>query len=489
MTPKVAIVGAGMGGLASAVKLAAGGYDVTVFEQAGEPGGKVGVASRDGVTFDTGPSVLTMPFVLDEILGTAGTSLEEHLELIERAPWFRYVYPDGVELDIAPSLEQTLENVSQTLGASARDDLDDFLRYAGRIWEAAAPNFIFAPAPSIGSMLRLGLQSVGALSAIDPFRTMWSAIESRVRSHHLRWLLARYATYVGSHPKRAPATLNCISWVELGLGSHGVAGGMYEIARTLEGVARDRGATFRYETPVRKLTVREGRVREVVTHATREEFDAVVVNGDVHHLVDDLLEPTDMDVLDDTPPLSMSGWTAVVRATRRPADRRTPHTVLFPNDYLREFTDVFDSDHPPREPTVYLCAQERAHDLQGWSDAEPIFVMANAPPEPIDGHSNPEVWTRLRRRVLRRLRDADLIDDRDAVVWERSPRQLAERFPGSHGALYGAASNSRFAAFRRPPNDLEEIEGLYLASGSAHPGGGVPMCLQSGRLAAEAVAR
>jgi len=182
----------------------------------------------------------------------------------------------------------------------------------------------------------------------------------------------------------------------------------------------------------------------------------------------------------------MSGWTAAVRA-RRLADR-FPHEVLFPADYDAEFADIFDRDRPPSDPTVYLCAQERCHGVTGWADAEPVFVMANAPAEPRDLPRPPEVWAELEAAVERRMRAAGRWSDGDALVWRRTPRDLASAFPGSRGAIYGAASNDRIAAFKRPPNRVTGITGLYLASGSAHPGGGLPMVALSGLAAADCLA-
>jgi 1-hydroxycarotenoid 3,4-desaturase len=162
--------------------------------------------------------------------------------------------------------------------------------------------------------------------------------------------------------------------------------------------------------------------------------------------------------------------------------------VLFPADYDEEFADIFDRDRPPVAPTVYLCAQERCHGITGWPAAEPVFVMANTPAEPAGAPRPPGVWAALEAAVERRIRASGLWDDGDAMVWRRTPTDLAAAFPGSRGAIYGAASNDRFAAFQRPPNRIRSMPGLYLASGSAHPGGGLPMVALSGMAAADCLA-
>ena len=297
---------------------------------------------------------------------------------------------------------------------------------------------------------------------------MEAAIRSRVRTPALRDVLARYATYNGSDARRAPATLNCIAHVELGLGGWGVRGGMYSVVRALERVARRGGVEFEYGRRVERVDVKGGHAVAV----DGEPADVVVVNADVGAVTAGLLRVEPRPSLN-VEPRSMSGWNAVVRARRA---MRVGHTVLFPErPYLEEFADVFDRRRWPADPTVYVCAQERCHARGGWPEDEPLFLMVNAPAgAEVDG---------VEAVAMRRLVGAGLIAIEDAVVWRRTPRDLAERFPGSEGALYGAASNSMFSAFTRPAN-RGTVRGLYYASGSAHPGGGVPLCLQSGRQAA-----
>lgn len=483
---RVAVVGAGAGGLAAANLLAARDVDVTVFELGDRPGGKIGVETVDGAAFDTGPTVLTLPEVPDAIFRETGSCLKEEVDLVEASPAFRYLYPDGTTLDVHPDVESTLAEVREELGAEAADEFEGFLDYAGDVWEAAAPNFVFDEAPSLGTVLGMGLRSFGDVRAIDPMRTMWSAIRDQVSSRPLRHLLARYATYVGSHPKRAPATLNCIAWVELGEGHWGVSGGMFELVAALERTARRQGVEFRYETPVQGLG-EEGAGLRVEAGASGGDYDAVVCNADVRHLVDDLWEDDGGTGVDGDQEPSMSGWTAVFRADREPEAERPPHTVLFPEDYLDEFDAIFERRELPDRPTIYVCDQHEAHCRAGWEEAVPVFAMVNAPP--LDGASERAAAgvEALGARVADRLAEAGLLAEDDEVVWERTPADLARRYPGSRGAIYGAASNSRTAAFRRPANRVSGVEGLYLASGSAHPGGGVPMAMQSGRLAAEAL--
>lgn len=465
------VIGAGMGGLAAAIELAARGWAVRVLEAAPEAGGKAGIAVVDGVEFDTGPSLLTLPGVLDDVLRAGGSSLADELELLPLTPAFRYLWPGGATLDMHPEPADTLASVRSALGGDAAEELARFLDYSRTIWDAAAPRFVFADAPTIFGVMRMGVSGMAAVAKIDGMRSMWAAICGRVRHPALRDVLARYATYNGSDVRAAPATLNCITHVELGMGGFGVRGGMYTIVRALERVARRNGVEFEFGRRVARVDARNG----VVTGVDGEPAEAVVVNADVGAVTAGLLQVEPRPKLT-VEPRSMSGWNAVVRARRRD---RVGHTVLFPERaYVEEFADIFDRRRWPADPTVYLCAQEPCHRRAGWAEDEPLFLMVNAP-------AGADV-AGVEELALARVRGAGLIAEGDVVVWRRTPRDLAERFPGSEGALYGAASNSTFSAFSRPPN-AGSARGLHYASGSAHPGGGVPLCLQAGRLAAAGV--
>lgn len=485
---RVAIVGAGMGGLAAAVDLAARGHEVEVFEAGPRAGGKAGIAVVDGVEVDTGPSVLTLPGVFDALLRDAGTALDDVVTLRRPDPACRYRFADGRTVDVCPDPEATRRSVRETLGVRAAAELDAFLAYARDIWDAAAPSFVYGPAPTPWRVASLGLEGLRSVGAIDAFRTMDQGIARHVTHPELAWILRRFATYNGSDPARAPATLNCIAHVEVSLGVYGVEGGLYALVRGLVRTLEGLGGRVHTNTPVRRLVVERGRVVGVETEGATHRADAVVANADARHVLRELLPRGVRHGLDPDPEPSMSGWVGIVRA-RRHGDDLAGHTVLFPSDYDPEFRDVFDHDRPPRDPTVYVCAQERAHGRTGWADHEPLFVMANAPAEPARGARPEATWAPLREAVEARLRRSGVMRGDDSIVWTRSPRELAAAFPGSRGAIYGAASNDRFAAFRRPPNRVPRVRGLYLASGSAHPGGGLPLCALSGRAAAAAVLR
>lgn len=478
----VIVIGGGIGCLCSAVLLGAQGLRVLLLESADELGGKAGRVVVDGVEMDTGPSVLTLPGVFDDVFEAVGLHFAEEVQLLRPEPAFCYSYPDGVELSVHHELDQTLHSIDEALGSEARLEMERYLTLSRKIWEAADPHFVRAPAPSWSRLVLSGWSAWTAVTRIDALRTMLRAIESTVRSRHLRHLLMRYATYNGSDVRRAPGTLGCIAHVELALGGYGVRGGMYELVLALERAARAAGVEVRTGEEVTRIFAAKGRVEGVDTTGGHSLHTERVVSGaDAVRLWSDFVDgPTPRAP---RPEMSMSAHTALVKASRRGA--RAAHTVLFPENYTAEFEDIFDHRREPLNPTIYLCAQEKCHDRKGWAEHEPLFAMTNAPAvsEEFSGKSS----NQHQKKLLERLLERGATQGSDEIIWWRSPEDLAERFIGSAGSLYGWASNDKASAFRRPKNRFPAIRGLYCATGSAHPGGGVPMVAQSGKLAARAL--
>jgi phytoene dehydrogenase-like protein len=210
----------------------------------------------------------------------------------------------------------------------------------------------------------------------------------------------------------------------------------------------------------------------------------VVANADAAQVAEKLLPQGTRHSIPARDSASMSGSTAILRAARRSGpEQRVAHTGVFPDNYEREHADIFDKQKAPEDPTVYLCAQEVCHQVKGWPDHEPVFMMCNAPALSPDSDESPSAAAVIEKAV-EKLRAVGLIEKEDEVVWKRTPKGLADAFLYTQGSIYGAASNTRMAAFKRPPNKVRKIPGLYLASGSAHPGGGLPLCALSGMIAA-----
>ena len=481
---QVVIIGAGFGGLTSALALRAAGHDVTVIERQDQVGGKAGQVEVEGVTFDTGPSLLTMPDVITTVEQVAGVAIWDRLTLRRLEPAFEYLWPDGTRLDVHHELDATLSNVRETFGASAAVELAGFHDYAKAIWQTSAPHFVYGDAPSVRGMVQKDLFTLLSMGKIDAQRSMESAIRKRVQNPYIRDVLMRYATYNGSDVRSAPATLNCIAHVELGRGGYGVVGGMYSVVRALYDAAVEQGVVFRLGEAVTGLQSHGRTVRGVTLEGGAEvSADSVVCNADVAHLYRRLLPGLSSRADALRADGSMSGYTFVMKAAHRSS--RRPHTVLFGRRYMSEFEAIFDDGAVTDEPTIYVCDQALSHSREGWTDGVPLFVMINTPA--VDHMRTQPDWQSLRNDTIERMIRAGICDERAEVVWERTPQELAAQFPDSGGSIYGQSSNSILAAFRRPSNRVPEFDGLYLASGGAHPGGGVPLCILSGLAAARQI--
>jgi 1-hydroxycarotenoid 3,4-desaturase len=478
----VVVVGGGVAGMSAAALLGNSGLSVRLLEASPRLGGKAGSIFALGGELDTGPSVLTLPHVLEDVFEQVGLPREERLEYIELNPGFRYLFPEGGSLVVYHDLDRTLDSVAESLGSKARDELQTYLGYAERIWTAAAPHFVFAPAPDVRGILKRGFGVFQAISKIDALRTLARAIDSLVKTPELRLVLRRYATYNGSDARSAPATLGCIAHVELALGGFGVRGGMRRVVDALERCLHRAQVEVMTGERVEGLLFGGRRVSGVTTRGASHLARAVLLAADPWQWLPDFPQksPIQNDFV-----RSMSAYNGLIQSTSAPKDL-APHTVIFPKDYEKEFSDIFDARRVPRDPTIYVCAQDRCHGTRSFESGEPLFTMINAPAlESQTTHDGPDPEAPSVQKLVRdRLTNLGFIQPSDADLWHRTPRDLAREFPGSQGALYGPASNGTWSAFERLPNEVREFPGLFLASGAVHPGGGVPLAILSGKTAA-----
>ena len=482
---RAAIIGGGLGGLALALRLAVSGWRVRLFEQGPSLGGKMNRWSRDGFTFDTGPSLITMPFVFRELLQYAGERLEDHLELIPVEPHARYVYPDGTRFDVSNRLPEWLD-ILRRLEPEGDSRFLEFLRLGARVYELSRGTF-FRTSP--GDLSR---PPEAASLRHFPLRDAWGryseTVERFFASPHLRQLYERYPTYVGSSPYRCPATLCVIPYIEHAFGAWHVRGGLYRIVETLADLARRRGAVLETGRRVVRILAGDRRVRAVVLEdGETVECDAAVLNGDASLAGELLGEPGAGGLPEEE--RSLSGFVMLLGLKRRLADH-VHHTVYFSADYPREFAQLFDEMRFPDDPTVYVCIPGRTDPSVAPPQAESLFVMANAPAS--DGPDWDERRTReARSRVLERLRRSGFPDIEGDIAVESiwTPARLARSFSMPGGAIYGRHSHGWANAFLRPPNRDRRYRGLYRVGGSAHPGGGTPTVLISARITADLMER
>ncbi|SDN53678.1 phytoene desaturase [Klenkia soli] len=477
---RVVVVGAGLGGLAAAARLATAGHAVTVLEQAPEVGGKLGWFARDGHGFDTGPSLVTLPQVFRDLFAATGAPLDDVLDFVRLDPAVDYRFADGTGL----SVPGHLDGVRAALGPEWSALLDR----AAEIWRVTEQPFLRSPLQGARTLARLA-RSVDDVRTVAPWSSLRGMGAAYLTDPHLRMLLDRYATYSGSDPRRAPAALATVPWVEQAFGSWYVRGGLRRLALAVADRAVERGAEIRTSTPVTRVLVEGGRTTGVqLADGERVPADVVVVNADATALYDRLL-PRDAPVRRARATLaratpSSSGFVLLLALRGRTPDL-AHHTVLFPDDYDAEFDGLFTDPRPLADPTVYISAPDdpatRPDDGESW------FVLVNAPRhEPGRGvdWDAPGLADAYADRVLAVLARRGL-DVRDRVRWRevRTPADLARATGSVGGSIYGTSSNGARAAFLRPAN-ASPLPGLHLVGGSAHPGGGLPLVALSAEIVA-----
>jgi 1-hydroxycarotenoid 3,4-desaturase len=485
----VIVIGAGIGGLACAIDLAAHGAEVLVLEAAATAGGKMREARPGGIAVDAGPTVFTMRWVFESLFADAGASFADAVRLDPLQILARHAWSATERLDLFADPARSADAIAAFAGAAEGRGFLAFAAEARSMFQTLRDTYLTAPRPSTLSLAkRIGLSRPGDLLAIRPFETLWSALSKHFQDPRLRQLFGRYATYSGSSPFLAPATLMLIAHVEQE-GVWTVAGGMQRLAEALQGLAAARGASFRFGAPVREIIVsRDGAAGVILASGERLEAGAVVMNGDCAALAEGGLGRAARGA---TPPvapaaraLSAVTWARVARSDGFPLLR---HNVFFSTDYAAEFDALFGQRRLPVAPTVYLCAQDRGGEDNGAPlgvlGPERLLMLVNAPPTG-DTHvfTAPEIAA-CETSAMRLLNRCGLTLTGAPETVISTPADFNRLFPHSGGALYGAATHGAMASFRRPAAQTA-IPRLYLAGGTTHPGAGVPMAALSGRLAA-----
>ncbi|MFW5995439.1 MAG: phytoene desaturase family protein [Spirochaetia bacterium] len=486
------VIGGGLGGLSAAIRLRARGWKVSLYETSEHTGGKAGSVTRDGYRFDTGPSLLTMPEVFEELFAEAGQKLEDHITLIPLPEICRYFFSDSTVLHAWADEDRLAREFQKVLGEDP-DHLKRFLDYSSRIYDITSEIFLrhSLNEPSTFTSLQF-LKSLLRSPRIDPLRTMAQAIDSFFESPDARQLFKRYATYNGSDPFKTPATLNIIPHVEYRGGAWAVDGGIVALPRAMEALARRIGVHVNTGTPVTKITSapagRGRRVTGVSVGMKHIEADAVVCNVDISRAYPQLLDEPDAPELERYRSLEPSSSAMVFYwGVKGIQEQLISHNILFSSNYRAEFADIFDRGRMPDDPTVYINITSRTSPSDAPEGGENWFVLVNAP------YDNGQDWdtevARTRKAVVGKLNERLGVDIESMIEVEevRTPVDIASLTSSYRGALYGISSNSRTSAFLRHPNRSRRYSGLYFCGGSTHPGGGMPLVVLGGKIVSDLI--
>ena len=489
----VVVVGAGIGGLSTALELAAEGVEVTVLERAAQPGGKVRQVAPGGAPMDAGPTVFTMRWVFEALFDRIGACLADHLDLRPLSILARHAWSDRERLDLYADPERSADAIGDFAGGAARRGYLAFCTRARGIYETLETPFLRGSRPNPLSLTtRIGARGWSGLAHISPFQTLWQALGEYFPDPRLRQLFGRYSTYCGSSPFEAPATLMLVAHVEQ-QGVWSVRGGMHRVASVLTALALERGVRLRCDAEAAEILVRAGRACGVRLRSGETlAADAVVFNGDAAALAAGLGGPAAVPAVPPADPrrrsLSALTWNLSVRTAGFPLAR---HSVFFSADYRAEFDAIFGRGRLPAEPTVYVCAQDRidADDDGVAAGTERLLLIVNAPPRgdaASPAFTNEELEQCQARTFERMARCGLRLESQTMACQMTTPTDFERLFPATGGALYGAASHGWAASFSRP-GARSRLPGLYLAGGSVHPGPGVPMAALSGHQAALSV--
>lgn len=489
MSERAFVIGAGLGGLSAASLLAAKGYSVEVFEQNELPGGKMQQYKSSGYRFDTGPSLLTMPFILEKLFSDCGEDFNKYLTLSELSPLCRYFYRDGTRFDNYSDRKETVSEIEKFSEHDAKV-YSEFLNYSESLYNKTADAFLFNPLYDFSDLKQLNLLD---FLGIDAFSTVSDKVDKFFESPYLRQFFKRFTTYNGSSPFQAPATLNVIPHVELNQGGYYVSGGLYSIAEALHELAVKMGVEIHFQSRVEQINTSAESVRSVaLTDGSVKKCDFLFANSDATDTILNLL-PADATSKKKrrrqrSLEPSCSGFVMLLGCSKTWPQLKH-HNIFFSEDYREEFDDIFNKKRLPSDPTIYVANTSYSDPAHAPDDSSNLFILINAP------YDNGQDWDLLKRMysetVIETLEDRGLSRLSESIEVQEviTPEIFLKRYGSNRGSIYGTSSNNTFSAFLRPRNKLRGLENLYLVGGSTHPGGGIPLVVQSAYNALELLQR
>lgn len=484
----IAVIGAGLGGLSAAARLARAGFEVHVFEKNTFAGGKASELYEQGFRFDTGPSLLTMPYVLENLFEECNENISDYLSMNKLEIICRYFYNDNTIINAYSDVQRFGEEISEK---TVDDDeaLNDFFNYSKTIYELTADLFLFNPPLNYKTFLNTkALRTLFNINKIDSFRTVHKAVSSYFKDKKLVQLFDRYATYNGSNPFKAPATLNIIPYVEYFPGAFLPEGGIYSITKALVKLCENAGVHFHYNSEVEQILLNNKNAMGLKVNGDSIFFDKIISNTDVNLTFQKLLNGINTSESKRYRKLkpSLSG-VVFYWAMNKKYEMLETHNIIFSENYKKEFYELTKLNVIPDEPTIYIYISSKINPNDAPADKENWFVMINAP------YDNGQDWEKeiaeVRKRVINKINNRLGIKIEDDLLFERimTPKILELKTAAYRGSIYGISSDSKTSAFLRQQNKSKSIKNLYFCGGSAHPGGGIPLVILSGKIVSDII--
>ena len=485
---KVSIVGSGVAGLAAASRLAARGFEVTVFEANAYPGGKLTQFSESGFRFDAGPSLFTMPHFLDDVFLHCGKNPRDYYTYQKINTSGHYFFEDGTQLHAYADREKLAQEIQHKLGVPGKV-IQNYLQQAQRLYDRVGTIFLENSLHQMATWVSSKVaRALPGIPSYGLFQTMDQWNRARLQDPRLVQFFNRYATYNGSDPYQAPAILTSIPHLEFNIGTFLPQGGMHAITEALYRLGLDMGVQFRFNTAVQEILIHQKQAKGVRTQLGFSESACVVSNMDVYPTYRKLLPslPAPEKTLHQE---RSSSALIFYWGINRSFPELDLHNILFSADYRQEFDGLFRTFRVTDDPTVYMNITSKYEPGDAPEGGENWFVMINVPAN--RGQDWDDIIIQSRKAVTSKINRLLRTSIEPHIVCERvlDPRSIELRTGSYQGSLYGTSSNNRFAAFLRHPNFSHRIKNLFFCGGSAHPGGGIPLCLQSGRITADLIVK
>jgi len=483
---KALIIGAGIAGIATAIRLAIKGYAVEVFESNAYAGGKLSEFEQEGYRFDAGPSLFTMPQYVDDLFALAGKDPKQYFNYQKLDVVCHYFYPNGTHLKAYADPDKFADEANTQTGEPTAN-IQKYYRNSNRIYDITNHVFMEQSLHRLKTYLsKQTVKSILRLFQIDAFRTMHQANQSFFQDKRLVQYHDRYATYNGSNPYKAPATLNVIPHLEQHFGAYFPDGGMYSITSSLVKFAQDLGVQFHYGQPVEEIMIKGGKAEGVKVKGILHEADVVVSNMDVWFTYRKLLKnhprlfPENILNQERSSSALIFYW-----GMKQKFPQLDLHNIFFSANYEAEFNAIWNEKTIYHDPTVYLNISSKFKADDAPEGCENWFTMINVPAN--TGQDWDELITEARKNIIQKL-SAQLGQDISPLIVNESildPRSIESKTSSYQGSLYGTSSNSQFAAFLRHANRSSKVGNLYFCGGSVHPGGGIPLALLSAKIVAD----
>jgi len=484
MANRTGIIGSGIGGLASAIHLVARGYDVTVFEKNNTPGGKLGELKINGFRFDTGPSVFTLPELVDELFHIAGRNPRDYFDYLELEQSCKYFFDDGTIVNAQQNINEFAKELKDKIGEQP-ENLFHFLNKSKTIYELTSDVFVFKSIHDRKNLFRKqSLKALFNFNKIDAFRTMHEANSRYFSKEKVTRMFDRYATYNGSDPYKAPATLNIIPHLEHNKGTYFPKGGMYSIIKAIYKLAKEMGVTFYFNNKVEKAKYQNKRITAIETANGKWEMDYFVSDMDVQTFYSDVFK--DEKLLEKNKKHEKSSSALIFYwGMNIEFPNLKLHNIFFAEDYKEEFNSLFERKEIYKDPTVYIYISSKQVPADAPEGKENWYVMINAPENV--GQNWDAFKGKARASMVNKLNRILNTNIEDFIEFEKKidPVDIEEQTSSFHGSLYGNSSNNKFSAFNRHPNFSNRFKNLFFVGGSVHPGGGIPLCLASAKIVSD----